>query len=116
MADKKKPAAKRPENPAAIARTEARKAKNRAENQRRYEANRLKAEELGLAPATREKTITKVVKKGKKTFVNEITIVKSLSPAELLRKHAREMKDKFEVHEYNAREAQIKSIEERLYD
>jgi len=99
VADNKKatPAAKS-QNKAAttgdsrIARTEARKAKNRALNEAQAAANKAKVAELGLQPETREVSKTKMYKKGKKVEFKTITREKQLSPAELLRKHERESK------------------------
>ena len=99
VAEKKKVDVKT-ENAAKIARTQARKAANVAKNQARYEANLAKVNELGLAPRSRDKTTTKMIKKGKKVEFKTFTREKKLSPAELLRNHAREEREQ-EQRDYN---------------
>jgi len=114
MAEKAKKQDAKEKNAAAIARTNARKAANVAKNQARYEKNLALVKELGLKPETREVTRTITYKKGKKELTKTITREKSLSPAELLRKHEREAKAKTRKAENDFIAKQIADLEEKV--
>lgn len=76
---------------AQIDRKMARKAKNREANEARYLANKQYISEMGISSEDTMRTVRRVVKKGKKTLVEERTVTKNKRPSKLVRKHRRIM-------------------------
>jgi len=71
--------------------SEKRKRTNREQNDERHLENKNMVAQIGLSSETVTRSVQRISRKGKKTFVDIITIEKKKRPSKLLRKYNRRM-------------------------